>query len=54
MSRIIRGTGIGEFFDMMGSAIKAAAALEAGRRPTARDLRQLGIDPVRFNGIKSF
>ena len=53
MSRIIRGTGIGEFSDMMGSAIKAAAALESGRRPNVRDLLQLGIDPVRFNKIKS-
>lgn len=45
MSRIIRKTGIGEFFNMMGSAINAAAAVEAGRRPHPRDLRQLGIDP---------
>ena len=53
MGRIIRSTGIGEFFNMMGSAISAAAALETGRRPNVRDLRQLGIDPVRFNRIKS-
>ena len=49
MGRIIRKSGIGEFFNMMGSAISAAAAYEAGRRPNARDLRRLGIDPVRFN-----
>jgi hypothetical protein len=49
MSRLIRSTGIGEFFNMMGSAINAAAALETGRRPNGRDLRQLGIDPMRFN-----
>ena len=54
MGRIIRKTGIGEFFSMMGSAIDVAAALETGRRPHARDLRLLGIDPLRFNRIKSF
>ena len=52
MSRIIRSTGIGEFFSMMGSAISAGAAVETGRRPNVRDLRQLGIDPVRFSRIK--
>ena len=49
MGRIIRKTGIGEFFNMMGSAIAAAAAFESGRRPNADDLRRLGIDPMRFN-----
>jgi hypothetical protein len=53
MSRIIRSTGLGEFFSMMGSAINAAAAVETGRRPSASDLRQLGIDPMRFSRIKS-
>jgi hypothetical protein len=52
MSKIIRSTGIGEFFNMMGSAINAAAALETGRRPNARDLRRLGIDPMRFNNVR--
>ena len=53
MGSIIRKTGIGEFFNMMGSAINAAAAVETGRRPHARDLRLLGIDPLRFNRVKS-
>jgi len=52
MGRIIRKTGVGEFFSMMASAINAAAAVEAGRRPHARDLRQLGIDPLRFNRVR--
>ena len=52
MSRIIRRTGIGEFFNIMGSAISAAAAYETGRRPNARDLRRLGIDPTRFNNAR--
>lgn len=52
MSKIIRSTGIGEFFTMMGSAINAAAALETGRRPNSRDLRRLGIDPMRFNNVR--
>ena len=50
VAKIIRNTGIGEFFGMMGSAINTAAALEKGRRPDARDLRRLGIDPMCFNG----
>jgi len=49
MGRIIRNSGIGEFFTMMGSAISAAAAVEAGRQPRSQDLRRLGIDPLRFN-----
>jgi hypothetical protein len=52
MSKIIRSTGIGEFFNMMGSAINVAAAFESGRRPNARDLRKLGIDPTRFNNVR--
>ena len=52
MSRIIRRTGIGEFFNIMGSAISAAAAYETGSRPKARDLRRLGIDPTRFNNVR--
>jgi hypothetical protein len=52
MGRIIRKTGIGEFFNIMGSAISTAAAIETGRRPNAGDLRRLGIDPMRFNTIR--
>lgn len=52
MARIIRSTGIGEFFNLMGSAISTASALETGRRPSARHLRRLGIDPMRFSTIR--
>ena len=52
ISRIIRETGIGEFFNMVDSAISTAAALETGRRPNAGDLRRLGIDPMQFNNVR--
>jgi hypothetical protein len=52
MSKILRKTAIGEFFNILGSAIDAAAAVEAGRRPRSQDLQQLGIDPVKFRSIK--
>lgn len=42
---------IGAFFDMMGSAIAAANAVERGVAPKARHLRQLGIDPNQFGKI---
>ena len=38
-------------FDLFGSAIAVAAATDSGRRPRARDLQALGIDPKQFNGI---
>lgn len=44
-------TKIGELFDIFGSAIAAASAVEARRQPKARDLRTLGIDPERFRQI---
>ncbi|EHK59030.1 hypothetical protein [Allomesorhizobium alhagi] len=44
---------LGEFFNLFGSAIAAASAVENGRQPAARDLRALGIDPARFRQIKS-
>lgn len=52
MGKIIRNAGIGEFFNMLGSALSTASALETGRRPNARDLRRLGIDPIRFDTIR--
>lgn len=39
------------FFGTIGSAISVAAAMEGHRKPRARDLRQLGIDPVQFEKI---
>ena len=52
MGKILRKTGIGEFLNIMGSAINAAAAVEVGRRPRPQDLQQLGIDPVQFRSVK--
>jgi hypothetical protein len=48
MSKVFRKIGIGEFLNMMRSAINAAAAVEVGRRPRSLDLQQLGINPVKF------
>lgn len=42
------------FFEILGSAIAAAAATENGRAPRARDLHVLGIDPAQFRGIRRF
>jgi hypothetical protein len=42
------------FFDIIGSAIAAAAATNNGRKPRNRDLRILGIDPEQFHRIKRF
>jgi hypothetical protein len=44
---------IGNFFDLIGSAVAAASAVDRGRQPAARDLRALGIDPERFRQINS-
>ena len=45
---------LGELIATFGNAIAAAAAVNAGRQPLARDLRALGIDPERFRQIKRF
>lgn len=39
------------FFGSIGSAVRAAGAVEGGHAPKARDLKTLGIDPVQFNKI---
>lgn len=39
---------IGRAFAVLGAATAAAAAVEGHRRPRARDLRTLGIDPANF------
>ena len=39
---------IGRAFAVLGAANAAAAAVEGHRRPNARDLRTLGIDPATF------
>jgi hypothetical protein len=52
MSHRQQRAGLGEFFSVLGSAIAAASAVDSGRRPAARDLRALGIDPERFRQIR--
>ncbi len=42
---------IGGFFDIFGSAVAVSRAVEAKKRPLARDLRTLGIDPSAFDTI---
>jgi hypothetical protein len=42
---------INGFFTAFGSAIAVASAIDNGRRPKARDLRTLGIDPEQFGRI---
>ena len=53
MSHRQKRARLGEFFNLFGSAIAAAAAVDNGRQPAAHDLRALGIDPERFHQIKS-
>ncbi|WP_169749441.1 hypothetical protein [Devosia geojensis] len=45
---------VGDFLDVIGSAAAAAAAVENGRAPRARDLRVLGIDADQFRSIGKF
>jgi hypothetical protein len=40
--------GIRSFFSMLDAACACSSAIEDGRTPDARDLRQLGIDPKTF------
>jgi hypothetical protein len=47
-------SAIGEFFDMFGSAVAVSRAIDNGRRPDARHLRALGIDPRNFDNIRRF
>lgn len=44
-------TRIGDMIATFGSAVAAAQAVEAGRRPRARDLANLGIEPKAFEKI---
>lgn len=39
---------LGRAFAVIGAASAAAAAIESGRRPAARHLDTLGIDPASF------
>ncbi|GLS31620.1 hypothetical protein SAMN04488498_102220 [Mesorhizobium albiziae] len=49
-----RRTATPGFFEIVGSAIAAAAAANNGRSPRNRDLRVLGIDPAQYHSIRRF
>lgn len=44
--------GVGQFFDVMGSAIAVSSAVRERRPVRDADLINLGIDPRRFREIK--
>jgi hypothetical protein len=44
-------TRIGNAVRAFGSAVAAAQAVEGGKTPSARHLRNLGIDPKQFAEI---
>ncbi|MBN9241303.1 MAG: hypothetical protein J0I98_00755 [Mesorhizobium sp.] len=54
MSRRNTFTVIGDVIATVGSAIAVAHAAEAGRRPRARDLANLGIEPKAFANIRRY
>lgn len=43
---------IGQFFDVMGSALAVSSAVRDRRPVRETDLINLGIDPQRFRGVK--
>jgi hypothetical protein len=47
----VRGGFLGRAIAVFGAAAAASAAVEGGRKPTARDLVTLGIDPKAFDTI---
>jgi hypothetical protein len=47
----IRDSFLGRAFAVIGAANAVSAAVESGRRPKARDLSELGIDPSMFGRI---
>jgi hypothetical protein len=44
---------VGGMFATFGSAVAVANALEAGRRPKAYDVANLGIEPQAFEAIRT-
>lgn len=47
----IRTGFLGRAYAALGAANAVSAAVEAGRRPRARDLTELGIDPISFGQV---
>jgi hypothetical protein len=48
----MRGGFIGRAIAVFGAATAASAAVEGGRKPQARDLKTLGIDPKAFDRVQ--
>lgn len=46
-----RFSRIGGLVRALGSAIAVSSAVERGKLPAERDLRNIGIDPIQFNSI---
>ena len=47
----IRNGFLARAFAALGAANAVSAAVEGGRKPRARDLQELGIDPVSFGRV---
>lgn len=47
-------SAVGGFFTVFGSAVAASRAVEANRKPHARDLRNLGLDLAAFDKISRY
>ena len=47
----VRTGFFGRAFAVLGAANAVSAAVEAGRRPRARDLTTLGIDPASVDHV---
>ena len=47
-------SAIGGLFDIFGSAVSVSRAVDSNRKPLARDLKTLGIDPAQFDRIGRF
>ena len=51
MSNNTRHGLVSEILSVIGNALASASAVQQGRRPRAKDLRGLGIDPAEFRKI---
>ena len=49
-----RFSRLGNVFNTLADAVAVTAAVRENRRPAARNLRGLGIDPVQFDNIGKF
>ncbi|MDI7861857.1 hypothetical protein MRS76_07790 [Rhizobiaceae bacterium n13] len=52
LKKSINSGFLGRAFAVIGAATAASAAVEAHRRPSARHLTTLGIEPAAFDRIR--